>query len=406
MTYGPTGCRSFVALIFYLLLKKAASCGVLLAPMRYLLLLVVTLLFSNAASAQVEDPEDSFRALRALDGVWFMPSDRGDRLEVWAIENDSTLQGKGMRIKAENGDTVLLETMILSLRDTNVIYSVKVRGQNTNKFVDFRLTADDEEGFLFENPQHDDPKKIRYLLLSNREIQVKTEGRRNGRVTTEEYVFEREFNPSSVEFRVRVAANVASLQKERDLNSVETGPDFGLRPGWELGVGTLFKGRGGFLSLNAELSLASRRSGVEAAFYADTLRYARSGTYNTLWVQAALFPEFTLRRDGRLSLIVGPYFGQLVYVNLRGDAAPESGSNAQPKKDFRRSDFGLLGGIQYRLPDRQRMLKGRVGVRFNYGLRDVDDLYRRRCNNGSTLCNERILLRSLAVFYSCDLRGF
>ena len=137
---------------------------------RRLLPFFAFLLLSNFVSAQIDYPEDAFRELRrGLEGTWFMPTDRGDRLEIWWKEDDQTLAGKNVRIKPENGDTVLLERLRIELRDTTITYIAIARGQNSNKPVSFLLTEIDEEGFfVFSNPEHDDPQTIRYLLLGNR----------------------------------------------------------------------------------------------------------------------------------------------------------------------------------------------------------------------------------------------
>lgn len=374
---------------------------------RLLALLLTFGLTTSILQAQVDDPKDSFRALRTLDGVWFMPTDRGDRLEIWKIADDSTLTGRGVRIKPENGDTVTLETMRITLRDTLVVYSVTVRGQNSNKAIDFKLTRDDAEGFRFENPKHDDPQVIRYLLLSNRELQVTTETRKNNRTITEEYVFEREFNPASTEFRVRVGVGASALQSERDFNGITPEPTFGWKPDWDLAFQTSFKGRGGFLTLNVELGLAGRYSGVNAAFdvVEDTTftHYVRNGTYRSTWVQAAVYPEFTLRRDGRLAVIVGPYFGRLLTLRATGDVSPESDTKlVKSNNDWKKNDFGLLAGLQYRLPAKKDR-GAKVGFRFNYGLTNVDNLFHRRCVLNPALCNERLLLRSAQLYYSVNL---
>ena len=139
--------------------------------------------------AQIEKPKAVFRELTRLDGTWFMPTDRGDRLEIWDIANDSTMTGRGCRIKPENGDTVLLETLRLELRGDDIIYSALVRGQNQGKFVPFVLTEAGYDEYLFENPQHDDPQKIRYFLLERRELQVTTEGKRNGGPRKQQFTF-------------------------------------------------------------------------------------------------------------------------------------------------------------------------------------------------------------------------
>ena len=68
--------------------------------------------------AQIEDAPAIFRELRVLEGTWFMPTDRGDRLELWSIADDSTYHGRGLRIKPENGDTVTL-TQDLNVKGTS-----------------------------------------------------------------------------------------------------------------------------------------------------------------------------------------------------------------------------------------------------------------------------------------------
>lgn len=361
------------------------------------------LLFAPAfVFAQITNKKAAFRAIRALEGVWFMPTDRGDRLEIWKVDNDSTMTGRSVRIKQEDGDTVTLETLTITRRDTNIIYSATVRGQNNNKPVDFELTEAYSDEFLFENPAHDDPKKIKYVLLGNRELQVVTEGQRNNRTVTREFVFEREFNPASAEFRFRGGINAASLFNERKLNGVQ-GPGFGYRPGWELGVNGVFKGRGGFLAVNVELGLAGKNSNVTSTFFADTSEYIRDGHYRTTWFNAAVYPEFTFRRDGKLSMIVGPYYGRLVSSRVIGTSSPEGGNKLfDSSKDLKKNDFGILAGLQFKQNFGKKDMDGKLGVRFNMGITDLDNLYHRRCENPA-LCNERILIRSISAYYSINL---
>src|SRR5262245_17016214 len=102
---------------------------------------IILFLSSNFVFAQIDDPEAAFRELRrGLEGTWFMPTDRGDRLEIWWLEDKQTLVGKDVRIKPENGDTVLLEKLRIELRDTTVTYIAIARNQNSNMPVPFVLT--------------------------------------------------------------------------------------------------------------------------------------------------------------------------------------------------------------------------------------------------------------------------
>lgn len=372
------------------------------------LLAFLFLLLPARAFTQIlaDEAPGIFRELRDLDGTWFMPTDRGDRLESWSIQDDSTYVGRGMRIKPENGDTVTLETLRLELRDTTITYYAIVRGQNQNKPVPFVMTTADYDGYVFENPAHDDPQKIRYLLLGKREMQVFTEGKRNGRPVKQEFVFEREFTPGSVEFRVKIGANYNTMRKTGFFRSVtnEDKPTFTGKTGWEFGTQTSFKGRGGFITINAELGIVGRYVSATSRFQADTL-YARDVTYQSIWLNVALVPEITFRRDGKLSIMAGPYLGVLIGNKTKGTILPEGGGTNKlfnPYNDFNKVDIGLTGGFQYKLNFGKKDIGGIFGVRANLGLSNIDNLYDRNCPTPS-LCNGRLSFLGASAYYSVNL---
>ncbi len=379
---------------------------------RRLLPFFVFLLLSKIVSAQIDYPEDAFRELRrGLEGTWFMPTDRGDRLEIWWQEDDQTLAGKNIRIKPENGDTVLLERLRIEWRDTTITYIAIARNQNSNKPVAFRLTEIDEEGFfVFSNPEHDDPQTIRYLLLGNREMQVETIGKRNGREVKQEFVFEREFTPGAVEFRVRGGINASNLRRSGSLIPLDTPPKFGWKPGWEFGMQARFKGRGGFISMNAEISVMGRRASAQSAFSVDVdtmpyfVDYKRDLTYNSIWLMASIMPELTFRRDGRLSIMAGPYYARLVGLTGNGLQEPaEQDKLFKVNNDFKKNDFGLNLGFQYKLNFGKKDLGGILGVRATYGLSNIDNLYSRDCNDNPTLCNGQVSFMGASLYYSVNL---
>ncbi len=371
------------------------------------LLLFVVLCFPLVLSAQVENAAGVFRELRALDGTWFMPTDRGDRLEVWNITNDSTLTAQTLRIKPENGDTVMLETIRIELRNDSITFYTIARGQSQNKPIGFGLTQADYDGYVFENPTHDDPNKITYLLLSNRELQITTEGTRSGRKVTNEDVYEREFTPTSVEFRLRAGLNACTLrgtgQFPADTLFEQQSLGYGYKPGWDIGAQFCFQGRGGYLSVQIDFGLAGKYSKVSSDFIGDTAVYVRAGTYNTTWLTIGVQPELTFRRDGRLSVFAGPYMGFLLASRLKGTQLPNTDNKLfRANNDFKNTDFGLIGGLQYRLNLGKKDLGGKLGLRFQLGLKNLDNLYSTHFSN-STLYNGRVTLQGFAVYYSVNL---
>jgi hypothetical protein len=376
------------------------------------LLLACLFLTPLAAFAQIEYPEDAFRDLRrGLDGTWFMPTDRGDRLEIWSVADDNTLVGKAIRIKPENGDTVLIEKLRIELRDTTVTYFTIARGQ-TEKVVAYKLTEIDDKGFyVFSNPENTDPQLIKYLLLSNREVQVTTEGKRNGRTVTQEYVFEREFTPGAVEFRLKLGFNAQTIRSTGNFPPSDlpdqAPPSFGGKPGWELGTQVRFKGRGGFITINAELGLVGRFVHTKSAFsVVDTgfTQYERDLTYNTAWLIVGIMPEISFRRDGRFSLMAGPYYGRLIGARGKGVDLPSENKLFKANNDFKKNDFGLMAGVQYKLNFGKKDLGGILGLRANFGLSNLDNLYSRYCSDGnSALCNGALAFQGATLYYSLDL---
>ena len=379
--------------------------------------LPVLLLFTPLwLQAQIEDADDIFRELRALEGTWFMPQDRGDRLEIWAIEDDSTLSGRELRIKAEDGDSVNLQTMRIERRGDVITFFSTVRGQNKNQPVAYEMTLADNEGYLFENPDFDNPQKIRYRLLGNRELQVTNEGRRGSRTVTEEFVFEREFTPATMEFRLRGGVNMFTLRATGNFPSstdpaITKNPQTAPRIGWELGTQFRFKGRGGFITVNLEAGLAGKSTHAKSAFFTplDTfpfsVDYLRDVNYHQVWLVVAAIPEINLKRDGRFTILAGPYFGRLLFNKATGDEKP-GGDNKlfDANNDFKKNDVGIIAGFQFRLSSLKNTVGSIVGLRANLGLADLDALYNRNCDNPA-FCNGRIGLQGISLYYSFNLLG-
>lgn len=366
-------------------------------------------------SAQIEDAPQIFRELRVLDGVWFMAQDRGDRLEIWKLENDSTLAGREVRIKAEDGDTVLLKSMRIERRGDTIIYYLTQRGLNNNRPVPYELVLADREGYWFENLDQDNPQKIRYRLLGRRELQVYIEGKRGNRTITEDFVYEREFAPPSTEFRLRGGLNVFTIRatgnfpSSDDPDFVAKNPQTGPALGWEVGTQFRLKGTGGFLIVNFELGLVGKSARSKASFTAFTdssiINYVRDVHYHQVWAILAAVPEVSLRREGNLSVMAGPYYGRLLFSGASGEEKP-SGENRlfDANNDFKNNDFGIIAGLQYRFKPGKKDIGSTIGLRANLGLSDLDALYSRHCRDRA-FCNGRISMQGISLYYSFNLLG-
>ncbi|MDO8969811.1 MAG: outer membrane beta-barrel protein, partial [Saprospiraceae bacterium] len=223
----------------------------------------------------------------------------------------------------------------------------------------------------------------------------------------------REFTPVAAEFRVRGGINAHTLRGTGNFNLDPPGgtPTFGWQPGWELGMQARFKGRGGFITINAELSAIGRRVSTQSAFTVnvDTMpfffNYQRDLTYNATWLTLAVMPEITFRRDGRLSLMAGPYYSRLVGLSGKGLKEPSEGDQIfRVINDFKKNDVGINLGFQYKLNLGKKDLGGLIGLRATYGLSNIDNLYARFCDGGnSALCNAQVSLLGASLYYSVNL---
>lgn len=122
-----------------------------------------------------KDNKDIFKQLQALQGNWMMRVKPGIVLfECWQKENDTLLHGKsymlrGIEMKAQ-------ETVSLVYNQGGVFYIPVVENQNNGKAVSFKLTSSTANEFVFENLQHDFPKRIVYTIVSEDMLSAYVDG--------------------------------------------------------------------------------------------------------------------------------------------------------------------------------------------------------------------------------------
>ena len=118
---------------------------------------------------------NAFKKLSGLVGAWHMNTKRGTIGEEWKSISENHLQSRGYFIKS-GIDTIVNETVALERKNDGIYYTSTVANQNNGQSVPFKLTAIDNKSFVFENPQHDYPKKIVYELVSADSLHAFTEG--------------------------------------------------------------------------------------------------------------------------------------------------------------------------------------------------------------------------------------
>ncbi len=133
----------------------------------------------------------TIKDFRWLEGSWKMKVRNGAVVEKWAYVNDSTMTQEAFFI-TDNGKRIPQESIELVSRKGAVLFISTVANQNDGKPITFRVTSFDATGFTSENPAHDYPQKISYLLQSPGKLLASIEGLRNGTFSRKEYPMSKE----------------------------------------------------------------------------------------------------------------------------------------------------------------------------------------------------------------------
>jgi hypothetical protein len=127
------------------------------------IIIAITALICLAAF-KLTDNNQAFKKLYALEGTWKMTTKRGAVYEEWKKVDKDFLQSKGYMIKGT--DTIVNERVALTKARDGIFYTSTVENQNNKQPVAFRMTKAENNTFIFENPEHDFPKRIVYILAT------------------------------------------------------------------------------------------------------------------------------------------------------------------------------------------------------------------------------------------------
>ncbi|MBC7868204.1 MAG: hypothetical protein H7X88_11780 [Gloeobacteraceae cyanobacterium ES-bin-316] len=115
-----------------------------------------------------------FKRLHRLVGSWKMNTAKGFLMELWEMQDDSTLLNKSYRVMAS--DTIPQETVVLSLRKDIIVFSSTVANQNNQQPVPFSLVKIEDGKYIFENKLHDFPQQIFYRIADNNILEAGISG--------------------------------------------------------------------------------------------------------------------------------------------------------------------------------------------------------------------------------------
>ena len=123
-------------------------------------IIAIMVCVSLSAFIIADKDKKSFKKLYALEGLWKMNNKRGALCEEWKKVDNNYLQSRGYMIKGK--DTIINERVALTKTKNGVFYTSTVEDQNNKEPIAFKMTKAENNLFVFENPEHDFPRRIVY----------------------------------------------------------------------------------------------------------------------------------------------------------------------------------------------------------------------------------------------------
>ena len=138
--------------------------------MKAFLSAVMLALASASASASVAPSCDTLASLRWLLGDWVADNNKKTLHESWTEVTPQTFEGTGIEQAKPDGTISVSEVLRLVEMAGGVFYLSKVADNELP--VAFRLTQCADGRFVFDNPVHDFPRRLEYLLLPDGRLAV------------------------------------------------------------------------------------------------------------------------------------------------------------------------------------------------------------------------------------------
>ena len=118
-------------------------------------------------------------------GEWQKKDSIGTLFESWRIENDSILIGNSYFINEK--DTIHKEDIELTESKEIMIYEATIKGENNDEPIPFQLTESTDSILFFENPKHNYPSNIKYVLNKDKSLKITISGTQKGVISAINY---------------------------------------------------------------------------------------------------------------------------------------------------------------------------------------------------------------------------
>jgi hypothetical protein len=126
-----------------------------------------------ASSQNKNTDSNPFEKLSWIVDRWISPLGESITYENWVRVDDTTFSGESHTIK--DGDTVFTEQLKIEKIGDDIYYTAVVK-HNPGP-VHFKLVELGENKAVFENPKHDFPNRIIYMLKDDGTLYARIEGK-------------------------------------------------------------------------------------------------------------------------------------------------------------------------------------------------------------------------------------
>ena len=120
--------------------------------------------------------KDKMESFKWLIGSWSMSNKSEVIMETWVPMSDTSFEGESTKYNKRTTETVPLEKIRLVCRNNEYFYIPVAQGQNKNQPTEFKITSFNKKGFTAENPAHDFPKRISYVLTRKDSLHAFVDG--------------------------------------------------------------------------------------------------------------------------------------------------------------------------------------------------------------------------------------
>jgi hypothetical protein len=145
-------------------------------------------LFFLISMTMVQDKDERLEKLSWITDQWVWVDNESVTYENWIKNNDGSYSGESFTVK--NGDTVFSEQLKIEKSGDDIFYTAVVK-HNPGP-VSFKLIELGDNKAVFENPEHDFPNKILYVLKNSDSLYARIEGKnKNGKYAVGEYYYTR-----------------------------------------------------------------------------------------------------------------------------------------------------------------------------------------------------------------------